>query len=375
MQNYIVNNNNNIIDLLPTYEQIRFATFLCFIFFLLGLTVTQLNTSKDKVVQFLLIICATFILLSNLVLFYLGQGFKNPDENFTDMPNPGINKIDNSFGKSFLSYHIKTAYDPHIQKSSTISWGLSAGSNKYKLNTKNLDYVLSRGVRGLCFSVVFANDEPRIVSGYFNNENKFVTHSSNYISLYDAMYYLNAKAHTKSKNIPNHKDPLCIILRLYSPQSENRTNKIASIINSTFKDKLKDDNGDYLKLSENTPLNELKKKVLLFISNEGDENLDSTRQNKFELDSIKFSNIGIYNKQNIQNSLTFSNQRQPSLTIPAEDGLQNTDACTLVTNNYFDHGINFIAINYNLENDSTKTCAYKYDQKFSNYGSAFILRN
>ena len=189
------------------------------------------------------------------------------------------------------------------------------------------------------------------------------------------MYYLNEKAHAKSKNVPNHKDPLCIILRLYSPQAENRTNKIASIINSVFKNKIKDNNGKYLKLSENTPLNSLKKKVLLFISNEGDENLNSTRENYLLLNKIKFSNIGIYNKKNIQNSLTFSNQRQPSLTIPAEDGLQNMDDCTLVTENYFDHGINFIAINYNLENDSTKTCAYKYDKKFSDYGSAFILRN
>ena len=259
------------------------------------------------------------IFSATAVLYYLGPDLKT-SENFTNMPNPGINNIDNSFDKSFLSYHIKTSYDPHIQKTSTISWGLSAGSNKYKLNTKNLDYVLSRGVRGLCFSVIFANDEPRIVSGYFDNENKFNTHSSNYISFYDAMYYLNEKAHAKSKNVPNHKDPLCIILRLYSPQAENRTNKIASIINSVFKNKIKDNNGKYLKLSENTPLNSLKKKVLLFISNEGDENLNSTRENYLLLNKIKFSNIGIYNKKNIQNSLTFSNQRQPSLTIPAEDG-------------------------------------------------------
>ena len=369
MQNYIVNKKNSIINLLPRYKQIRFSMIIVSVCFCLVLTLIHLITLKDKFVMITIILCVTFIQL------YLGVDCENSDENFTDMPNPGIKEIDNSFDKNFLSYHIKTSYDPYIQKTSTISWGVSAGSNQYKLNTKNLEYVLSRGVRCLCFSVVFTNDEPRIVSGYFNNENKFLTHSSNYISLFDAMYYLNEKAHSNSKNIPNPKDPLCIILRLYSPQAENRTNKIASIVKNTFKDKVKDDNGDYLKLSENTPLNALKKKVLVFISNEGDVNLDSTRQNNFQLDSIKFSNINIYNKQNIQNSLTFSNQGQPSLTIPAEDGLQNIDDCTLVTNNYFDHGINFIAINYNLENDSTKTCAYKYDQKFSNYGSAFILRN
>ncbi len=368
MQSYIVNRKNNRVDLLPKYEQIHFATIIISLFVSLVLILTQINTLKDKVIMI------SIILLATLMQLDLRENLKT-SENFTDMPNAGINTIDKSFDKSILSYHVKTAFNPHIQKVSTIKWGLSAGSTEYKLFTKNLDYVLSRGVRGLCFSVVFLNDEPHIVSGYFNDENKFITNSSNYISLFDTMYYLNENAHSNLKKIPNNNDPLCIILRLYSPQAENRTNKIASNIKNIFKDKVKDTDGNYLKLSENIPLYSLKNKILIFISNEGNENLSTTRQRNVGLDSIKFSNIGIYNKQNIQNSLTFSNQSEPSLTVPAEDGLQNMNDCTLVTNNYFDHGINFIAINYKLETDSTKTCAYKYDQKFSSYGSAFILRN
>lgn len=367
MQNIIMNQYNKHVDFLPAYKQIQIIAIASFLVFSIGLVTIYSKSLKNTLVLYSLIV------FSSLIIFFLQDTeIEDYEEKFTDMPNPGVKEIDNSFDKNFLSYHIKTAYDPHIQKSSKINWSLSAGSNKYTLDTKNLDYVLSRGVRSLCFSVVYANDEPRIVSGYYDKKNNFVTHSSNYISFYDVMYYLNKNALTKGKTIPNYNDPLCIILRLHSPKTENRITKIASIINNIFKNKLKDKNGNYLKLTQNTKLNTLKNKVLIFVSNEGDETLDSKRQKYVQLDNIKFSNVGVYNKQNIQNSLTFSNQQQPSLTIPAEDGLQNLDDCTLVTNNYFDNGIQFIAINYKLEEDSTKTCAYKYDQKFNKYGAAFI---
>ena len=367
MENYLVNYTNNSFDKLPTYKQFQLITIACFMIFSIGIITFYFKNLKDMILMY------SIVILSSLVILVLQKNeLVYSKEDFTDMPNPGINEIDSTFNKSFLSYHIKTAYDPHVQKSSKVTWALSAGSNKYTLDTSNLDYVLSRGVRGLCFSVVYANDEPRIVSGYFNKENKFVTHSSNYLSFYDVMYYLNENALSKTNTIPNYNDPLCIIIRLHSPQAENRSRKIASFLNNIFKTKLKDDAGNYLKLKEHTKLNTLKKKVLIFISNEGDENLDSKRQSYVQLDNIKFSNIGVYNKQNIQNSLTFANQQQPSLTVPAEDGLQNMDDCTLVTNDYFNNNIHFIAINYKLEEDSTKTCAYKYDQKFSSYGAAFI---
>ena len=109
MQNYIVNKNNNIINLLPTYKQIRFATLFCFFFFSIALTMTQFTNIKDRLVMLMIIFSAT------AVLYYLGPDLKT-SENFTNMPNPGINNIDNSFDKVFLSYHIKTSYDPHIQK-------------------------------------------------------------------------------------------------------------------------------------------------------------------------------------------------------------------------------------------------------------------
>lgn len=367
MQNILVNNYSDLFTVLPTFKQIQTFLIVCLLVISMIWITLNLKNIKDMLIMYALV-----IFLSLIIIYLQNKEIEHYEEGFTDMPNPGINEIDNSFDKNFLSYHIKTAHDPHVNKSSNMSWTLSAGSNKYTLDTKNLDYVLSRGVRGLCFSVIYVNDEPRIVSGFFNEENKFVTHSSNYLSFYEVMYYLNQKALTKGYKIPNHSDPLCIILRLHSPDAENRNTKIASIMSKMFGDKLKDNAGNYLKLTQNTKLNTLQNKVLILISNEGDETLNSNRYNYVQLDDIKFSNIGVYNKQNIQNSLTFANQQQPTLTVPAEDGLQNMDDCTLVTNDYFNNNINFIAINYKLEEDSTKTCAYKYDQKFSGYGAAFI---
>tara|TARA_B100002051_G_C16707847_1_gene624864 strand:+ start:581 stop:1660 length:1080 start_codon:yes stop_codon:yes gene_type:complete len=356
---------------MPTYKQ---YTITSTGIFLLSATIAitlYMDEFKGKYILYITIVLFTIAIM----LIKLNNSTEVfPIEHFSDMPNPGIKDIDNTFNDDFIKYRFKTAHNPLVQSTSKLTYLLTAGNSKWEQNINTLDYVLSRGVRALCFDVIYMNNTPYIVSGKYNEENKFSTNSSNYYDFYDVMYHLNEHATQKSLRItvPNYNDPLIIILKLHSPHAENNNNLVGSILKQVFDNKIPKNGDDYRTLNDNpTPkLNELKNKVVIIVHSEGSIGLnDSTT-----LFKMKFSDINIYNKQSIQNTLmqqTSSNI--PRLVIPSYDNVQNFNDCTITLENYKQYDIQFVAINYKLEDDATTTCAYQYDDEFKSHGYAFKL--
>ena len=157
-------------------------------------------------------------------------------------------------------------------------------------------------------------------------------------------------------------------MRLHSPQAENNNNLVGAILTQVFNDKTK--NGDDYLTLDGTKLTDLRNKVVIIVNSEGTVGLnDSTT-----LSRMKFSDINIYNKQSIQNTLMQqATSNIPRLVIPSYDNVQNFNDCTITLGNYKDYGIQFVAINYKLEDDATTTCAYQYDEEFKSHGYAFKL--
>ena len=368
MLNFLIEQYEKIVYLMPTYKQ---YTLISTGIFLLSATVAitlYMDEFKGKYILYITIVLFT-IAITLMKLKNSTEVF--PTEYFSDMPNPGIKEIDDNYKKKFIKYRFKTAHNPLVQSTSKLTYFLTAGHSKWEQNINTLDYVLSRGVRALCFDVIYMNNTPYIVSGKFDEDNKFSTDSSNYYDFYDVMYHLNEHATQKSLRItvPNYNDPLIIILRLHSPQAENNNNLVGAILTQVFNDKIPK-NGNNYRTIDGTRLRDLRNKVVIIVNSEGTVGLNDNTT----LFNMKFSDINIYNKQSIQNTLMQQATSDiPRLVIPSYDNVQNFNDCTITLGNYKDYGIQFVAINYKLEDDATTTCAYQYDEEFKSHGYAFKL--
>ena len=232
--------------LTSTYKPITLVTAMLF---LLSILITFLYFINETTKNMIIYIIFVLIVINVMYMNFINLN-KTNKEYFNDMPNPGINELDDSDNKPFLSYTFKTAYDPLIQNISTLNYITSLGNTKWEQSIYSLEYILSRGIRSLCFNIIYMNDKPYVVSGNYNEDNKYTTNSRNYYDFYDVIKFLNDHAIKKNAkfNVPNYNDPLIIILKLHSPETENKTNNIGKIIKNIFGDHIKDSTtGSYLK--------------------------------------------------------------------------------------------------------------------------------
>lgn len=389
MQNYFIDQYNKFTKATSTYMLTEKQCIILFniIITFSAIAYVQLYMKKFKgklfiyFILILIIATTTLIKLNNVEVEELSNY-----ELFENMPSPGISEINDNFTNPVIEYHVKTAYNPLNTPSSKFTYFISGGNTKWEQHITNLDFILSRGIRGLCFNVVYVNNKPYITNGEYNNVNKYKTNTKNNYDFYTIMNYLKNHAIQSSAkvNVPNYNDPLFIILRIHSPNTENNYGIIGSTLKNIFDVPSsgggapyipKDGNGNYSKLTENTLLNSLKNKVLIMLDVVGVGSLE----NNSTLNKISFSKIHMYNQQNIQNTLAISSNSSsnitlpPRLAIPLHDGLQNKKDCYLTLENYFFYNIQFIAINYQLEDDSEQACSFKYESKFKSEGHAFIL--
>lgn len=320
------------------------------------------NIIGDNLIYIYIVGCIIVV-----ALWYVGSIEK---ENFTDMPTPKISEIDSTIeGENLVNFHVKSAYDPLIGEGSLMSTTLSLGNANYKQSIDNLKYVLSRGVRGLCFSVIYNGGTPVVTAGKMDVKGNFNQIVTNTIEFEAVMLYLKQNATKKSNDIyvPNFNDPLFIILKIHSPKTENEKKLVYEMLRRTFNTEMKM-NGEYITYNPNIELLSLKNKVCLILQNEGSYELHE------KLQKMSFSSITEFNNKTITNSL-LTTSHSLAMTIPINEDLQNKTNCNQILKNYFDMGIQFIAMNYKIEGDSSKTCTFKYEQKFATYKRAFIKRN
>tara|TARA_Y100000389_G_scaffold46065_1_gene40961 strand:+ start:559 stop:1572 length:1014 start_codon:yes stop_codon:yes gene_type:complete len=306
------------------------------------------------------------IIILSIVVFKSG----NNKDYFTDMPSPGVSPLPSS-DLTLTDCHIKTAHDPLSGPSGLFTQISSLGNGKVSLDIENMKYVLNRGVRALSFGVVYKNNIPTIVSGFTDyDKNVFKHTSSNSLPFDDVMYAVNelGTKHSSLVQVPNYTDPLLLVLRIYNPQQENELGHIQTDLKKIFGNKITSSDGSYLKYSPGLPLDTLKSKVLIIVYNEGQHELS------MPFKDMIFSNISIYNNETISNSLITSSS-QLTMIVPSDDGKQNKHDCNTHVMQYFNNGIQMIAMNYKLEGDDVTSCLFKYEQRFKDHKSAFIPRN
>ena len=336
---------------LPTPKQIIIIKHAIFVFIItLFIAKCTTNFKGKNIIQ----LCAVAIIV--LLAYYDIENIE--PEPFALFPQSGILPIDNSFDKHPVEYQVKTAIDPLCAPLPITKKISSLGTTNWEQALSNLDYVLSRGVRGLCFNVVYNNNKPFIVSGEYNDEHDFVVDSHNYYPFKDTMQYLekNAMQNSAKFSISNSDDPLCILIRLHSPETENLTNTIGKTIKSVFKNKYHNNK------SATDKLFDMKNKVLFFISNEGiGESLTGS------LKDIEYAPVTLLSNKNLQNTLFAGYETNFYLMIPGD--AQNKKECST-----FEHArCQFIGIHYKKEGEGKETCALKHEKKWANREHAFSL--
>ena len=349
MQNTFLDKYIKIDQFLPTPKQIIIIKHAIFLF-IITLFIAKCTTNFKGKNTIQLCIVAIIVLLA----YYDIENIE--PEPFALFPHSGISPIVSTFNERPVHHQVKTAIDPLCAPLPITKKISSLGTTNWEQALSNLDYVLSRGVRGLCFNVVYNNNKPFIVSGKYNDDHDFVVDSHNYYPFKDTMQYLekNAMQNSAKFSIANWEDPLFIILRLHSPETENLTNTIGKTIKTVFKNKYHNNK------TVDDKLYDMKHKVLFFISNEGiGENLTGS------LKYIEYAPVTLLSNENLQNTLFAGYEDNFYLMIPGD--AQNKKECST-----FEHArCQFIGIHYKKEGEGKETCALKHEKKWANIGYAF----
>lgn len=261
-----------------------------------------------------------------------------------------ITPNNNLYNSKIVNMHVKTAADPLSTYSSIFGEVLSL--DKLDLNMKS-------GVRGLVLNVIYDSmNSPVVCSGYLNGDTFEKT--SNSLPFIDVLTHINSTAFTDGKT-----DPLFLIIKVFHTSKENEYGYIAKELKEVFDDKLKK-NGEYLKYNKKFKFKHALNKVILCVSNAGINEIDN------ELNEILFNDITEFNVNSALGNAVVLSMVSLCLIIPSDDN-QTIANCSIPTDEYFDYGIQFIAMKYINVTESNMTddsCVNKYNEKFGPH--AFI---
>lgn len=265
----------------------------------------------------------------------------------------------------FINYHCMCAANVCYEKSFTGTY----------YNENKLKEVLSSGCRALDFAVSYESKtgEPMVVCIKKNNKRRESINTERLSFVMDNVkkYGLYTEE-TPEIEVMNIKDPLIIILRIYSPNRENNNEKILGddgILENTFGEFMKENDGvTYIKHRPDRSLFSLKNKVIVLVANEGEHHI------RFKLRKRIYSEIMLYDVENyvdvnkgmhmhVHSCLNFG------MVIPYD--YQNEEKCNMITDILWNLGCQFIACDYS---DMEDTCLKRYVDMFVDKGSAFMLR-
>jgi hypothetical protein len=295
----------------------------------------------------------SLILETTFVIVFLSYYIKYDDKIEGFSYNKGIIPVFSTtkvYKSEIVNLHVKTAADP---LSTYSRWGSE------ELSLEKLDFNMKLGVRGLVLNVIYnSTNSPDVCSGYLNGDTFVKT--SNSLHFIDILTHINSTAFTHGKI-----DPIFLIIKVFHTSTENKLGSIAKSLKDVFGDKLKK-NDKYLKYHKDMPIGFVSNKVLVCVSNAG------TNEIQNELKEIMFNDITEFNVNSAMSNAVLLSMVSLCLIIPSND-TKNTKNCPIPIDEYFDYGIQFIAmkyINVTESNITSDTCVNKYHEKFPHH--AFV---
>ncbi len=273
--------------------------------------------------------------------------------------------------KKIKDFHIKTAYN------CCCTGNLK---NDY-VDICGLKNCAKRGVRALDFQIYSLNNKPIVSGSSLSNESVNFKYKEiyNYLGFYETMTYVKTYFLTDQNNCDNTVDPLFLIFRLYTDKRSSMDSMADTLI-SIF------DKTNYLyylsgnKTLDNISLTDVMGKVVIIIDPTNASNYSNSK-----LKQISSLNLGtlsnkIYRESEVINELqnitydSSSNEFATNINMLYPDlnpDVYNYDSITTGINT----GIQFIAMNYQLNDDYLTQFENKFKDYSTNTGTSMILKN
>ena len=333
----------------------------------------MVNIIKSSFYQKLAILALFMLVIFILFIYVINQldlnrkNCENINKNDYKTSVVSINDINHNL--NLRDYYIKAAYN------------CCCGGNFKNdfVNLCALENCIKQGARFLDFEIYSINKEPVVAASSLNTRTYKETY--NHINFNKAMEMVSTYAFSSSF-CPNPDDPLILFFRI-NTNNKSIYNKIAYIINRQFRsssyDYLLSSNYGYNNNENNIgeiPLKNAKKKTIIFVYQETDNNL-LTDSKLFELTnaivtpSTSNSHVKLYREDEVlyaneNNDLVQFNKSKMSIVLP---NLNNE------TNNInyiksYDAGCQIVAMSFQNFDAELQFNNIKFDEE----NSAFILK-